>query len=86
VIFMIYWLMPHETKRGLDFIINVGGIDAVAFGSDFDGFTDPPDDMKDAQELPRLTQRLIAESYTEEEIKKILGHNIIRVFKEASKK
>lgn len=89
VIFMNFWLMPHETKRGLNFIartINhftkIGGIDHAAFGTDFDGFTDPPDDLKDASELPKLTQRLLAEEYTEEEIGKILGANALRVLRE----
>jgi len=89
VIFMNYWLMPHETKRGLNFIartiqhfIDVGGIDHVAIGSDFDGFTDPPDDLKDASELPKLTQRLLAEGYNKEEIGKIWGGNALRVLRE----
>ncbi len=86
VLFMNYWLMPHETGMGLDFIsrtlnhfINIGGIDHVAFASDFDGFTDPPDDLKDASELPYFTQRLVAEGYSEEDILKILGGNVVRV-------
>jgi membrane dipeptidase len=89
VIFMNYWLMPHETHRGLNFIartidhfVKVGGIDHVGIGTDFDGFTDPPDDIKDASELPRLTQRLIAEGYKAEEIIKIWGGNGLRVLRE----
>lgn len=89
VIFMNYWLMPHETKRGLNFIartlehfVEVGGIDHVAIGSDFDGFTDPPDDLKDASQFDRLTQRLIAEEYSQEEIEKIWGGNVLRVLRE----
>ncbi len=89
VIFMNYWLMPHETKRGLNFItrtidhfINVGGIEHVAIGTDFDGFTDPPDDLKDASELGKLTQRLIAEEYSEDVIKKIWGDNTLRVIRD----
>jgi microsomal dipeptidase-like Zn-dependent dipeptidase len=89
VIFMNYWLMPHETRRGLNFIVrtiehfvNVGGIDHVAIGSDFDGFTDPPDDLKDASQLPRLTERLMAEGYSGEEIGKIWGGNALRVLRE----
>jgi membrane dipeptidase len=88
VIFMNYWLMPHETKRGLDFIartlehfVNVGGIDHVGIGTDFDGFTDPPDDLKDAAELPKLTQRLLAEDYSPEAIGKIWGDNALRVLR-----
>lgn len=89
IIFMNYWLMPHETKRGLNFIaqtinhcVNVAGIEHVGIGTDFDGFTDPPDDLKDASELERLTQRLIAEGYDEEQIGKIWGGNAIRVLRE----
>ena len=89
VIFMNYWLMPHETKRGLNFIartldhfINVGGIDHVGVGTDFDGFIDPPDDLKDSSQLYKLTQRLIAEEYSEQMIKKIWGENVLRVIRE----
>jgi microsomal dipeptidase-like Zn-dependent dipeptidase len=89
VIFMNYWLMPHETRRGLNFIartlehfVKVGGIDHVAIGSDFDGFTDPPDDLKDASEFPKLTQRLITEDWSQEEIAKVLGGNVLRVLRE----
>ena len=89
VILMNYWLMPHETKRGLNFVartlqhfVNVGGIDHVAIGTDFDGFTDPPDDLKDASELPKLTQRLLAEGYSTEQIVKIWGGNTLRVLRE----
>ena len=78
--------MPHETKRGLNFIsrtierfVQAGGIDHVAIGTDFDGFTDPPDDLKDSSEIRFLTQRLISDNYSEEQIKKILGINALRV-------
>jgi membrane dipeptidase len=93
VIFMNYWLMPHETGRGLNFIsrtidhfIKVGGIDHVAIGTDFDGFTDPPDDLKDASELPHLTQRLLDEDYSQEMIIKIWGGNAMRVLREGWKR
>lgn len=89
VIFMNYWLMPHETHRGLNFIartinhiVNVGGINSSAIGSDFDGFTDPPDDLKDAAGLLNLTQRLVAENYSEDHIKKIWGGNALRVIRQ----
>ena len=89
VIFMNYWLMPRESGRGLNFItrtlqhfVQVAGIEHVGLGSDFDGFTDPPDDLKDASELPKLTQRLVVEGYKEEEIGKILGGNALRVLRE----
>lgn len=89
VIFMNYWLMPHETKRGLNYIartlehlVNVAGVEHVAIGTDFDGFTDPPDDLPDASQLPKLTQRLVAEGYSLDAIQKIWGDNVLRVLRE----
>jgi len=89
VIFMNYWLMPHATKRGLNFITRtidhlakVGGIDHVGIGTDFDGFTDPPDDLENASQLPRLTQRLLAEGYSRTAILQIWGGNALRVLRQ----
>ena len=88
VIFMNYWLGEHDTKDGLDAIVatarqiaDVGGIDAVAFGSDFDGFTDPPDDIKDISQLPRLTDALLDSQFSEPDVEKILGKNMERVLR-----
>ena len=96
VIFMNYWLASHPDKLGLDLvvrtiqhIVDTAGIDAVGFGSDFDGFTDPPDDLVDAAQVPRLTQHLLGQTqsptarrYSDEDIKKILGGNALRVLRE----
>jgi microsomal dipeptidase-like Zn-dependent dipeptidase len=89
VIFMPYWLMPHATGQGINFLartidhfVNVAGEDHVGVGTDFDGFTTPPEDLKDASEMPRLTQRLLVEGYGEERVKKILGGNALRVLRE----
>ena len=92
VIFMNYWLMAHETKNGLNFIartiehfVKTGGIDHVGIGTDFDGFTDPPDDVKDASKLPVVTRRLLSEGYSQGDIEKILGINALRVLEEGWK-
>jgi membrane dipeptidase len=89
VIFMNFWLMPRESHRGLNFVtrtlqhfIQKAGEDHVAIGSDFDGFTDPPDDLRDASELHKLTQRLVAEAISPQQIHKILGGNALRVLRE----
>jgi membrane dipeptidase len=58
----------------------------VGIGSDFDGFTDPPDDLKDASPLPQLTQRLLAEGHSPQAIRKILGGNALRVLKDGWKR
>jgi membrane dipeptidase len=68
--------------RTINHCVNVAGIEHVGVGTDFDGFTDPPDDLKDASELEQLTQRLIAEGYTEDQIGRIWGDSALRVLRE----
>lgn len=89
VIFMPYWLLPHGHGQGLndiartiEYFVNVAGEDAVGLGTDFDGFTTPPEDLKDASEMPRLTQRLLVEGYRTDSICKILGGNALRAVRE----
>lgn len=89
VIFMPYWLMPKESGQGLNFIsrhiqylIDTGGENVVGIGTDFDGFTTPPDDLDNASQMPRLTQRLVVDGHSEARIKKILGENALRVIRQ----
>ena len=89
VIFMPYWLMPKESGQGINFIsrhiqylVDTGGEDVVGIGTDFDGFTTPPDDLDNASQLPRLTQRLVADGHSEARIHKILGGNALRVIRQ----
>ncbi len=86
VIFMNYWLGDPHKKKGLDLItktihtiVNKAGEDHVAIGSDFDGFTDPPDDVKDIARMPRVTDALLGANFTEAQIKKFWGLNFQRV-------
>ena len=86
--------MPYDAKFGLNFIsrtiehiVNVGGEDVIAIGTDFDG-ADPPDDIVDESRLPYLTERLFSEyrangarKYSDEKIKKILGGNVLRLLR-----
>ena len=53
--------------------------DHIALGTDFDGFTDPPDDLPDAARLPLITEKLLQRGVPEPDIKKILGGNAQRV-------
>ncbi len=89
VIFMPYWLISHGHGQGLndiartiEYFVNVAGEEAVGLGTDFDGFTTPPEDLKDASEMPRLTQRLLVDGFREESICKILGGNALRAVRE----
>jgi microsomal dipeptidase-like Zn-dependent dipeptidase len=89
VIFMPYWLTPHghgqglnDVARTIDHFVNVAGEDAIGLGTDLDGFTTPPEDLKDASEMPRLTQRLLVDGYSERAVCKILGGNALRVLRD----
>jgi len=63
----------------IDHAVDIAGIDHVGLGSDFDGGGTL---LKDVTELPRITEGLLERGYEENEIKKILGENFIRVLLE----
>jgi membrane dipeptidase len=63
----------------IDYVAQVAGIDHVGLGSDFDGFSLLPEGMASAADLPKLTAALMARGYTAEQMKKILGGNLLRV-------
>ena len=66
----------------IDYAVKLIGIDHVGLGSDFDG-GEIPLDMADVSEMYKITEELVHRGYSEEDIKKILGRNTLRVIKEA---
>jgi microsomal dipeptidase-like Zn-dependent dipeptidase len=56
-----------------------GSWDHVVIGTDFDGFTEPPEDLKDASRLGVITRALLDRGVPEDDIKKVLGENARRV-------
>ncbi len=70
----------------IDHIAKVAGVDHVGLGSDFDGVSGAtPEGMDSAADLPKITQALLDRGYGEEDIKKILGGNLLRVFGEVER-
>ena len=63
-----------------DHVAQVAGIDHVGIGSDFDGFALLPAEISSAADLPKITAALLKRGYTEEQMKKLLGGNLLRVF------
>jgi membrane dipeptidase len=59
-------------------VVKVAGVDHVGLGSDFDGAT-MPFGMDDASTLPRITDALLQKKYSEKDVEKILGGNLLRV-------
>ena len=90
VIFMPYWLDKANPGPGRDAIWrtmetlrdwNDGSWKHVAIGTDFDGFTDPPDDWKNASKLPGVREMLEEKGVSREDQDAILGGNARRVLR-----
>ena len=69
----------------IDHIVKLVGIDHVGIGSDFDGVQVVPADLKSVADLPNLTAELLRRGYSESDIDKILGGNMLRVMEEVQK-
>jgi len=70
----------------IDHIAKVAGVDHVGLGSDFDGVSGAtPEGIDSAADLPKITQALLDRGYSAGDIHKILGGNILRVFKEVER-
>ena len=65
----------------LDHAVKVAGVDHVGLGSDFDGAVMPLG-MDDASKLPRITDALLKKGYSEQDVEKILGGNLLRVMEQ----
>ena len=80
--------LPHVSwERIIDHIdhaVKLAGADHVGLGSDFDGAT-MPDGMEDCSKLPKITEALLRKGYSEEDIRKILGGNTLRVMEQVER-
>jgi membrane dipeptidase len=85
------WLKANPAPRAtiadaadhVDHIRKVAGIDHIGLGGDYDGITSVPEGLEDVSKYPALTAELLRRGYKDEEIKKILGQNILRVMRAA---
>ena len=70
----------------IDHVVKLTSIDHVGIGSDYDGVGDSlPTGLKDVSSYPNLVKGLLERGYGEEDIRKILGENILRVWQEVDK-
>jgi membrane dipeptidase len=85
-----YWLenpLPEATVKDIanhiDHVKNLVGIDYIGLGSDFDGTGGLlPIDLNDVSKYPNLVYELLMRGYSDKEIEKILGGNLLRVWKQ----
>jgi membrane dipeptidase len=69
----------------IDRIVRLVGVEHVGIGSDFDGIQATPADLSTVAQLPNLTAELLRRGYTEEDVDKILGGNVLRVMEQTEK-
>tara|TARA_R110000765_G_scaffold106213_4_gene196554 strand:+ start:3735 stop:4916 length:1182 start_codon:yes stop_codon:yes gene_type:complete len=70
------WVIQH-----IEYVINLVGVDYVGIGSDFDGIYQPPKQLDDVTDYSKITKVLVEKGYSEKDIYKILGANLLRVLK-----
>ena len=86
------WLgkLPRPPLQSLidhiDHIAKIAGVDHVGIGSDFDGVSGAtPAGINSAADLPKITQALMVRGYSSDDIHKIIGGNLLRVFREVER-
>lgn len=67
----------------IDHIANIAGVDHVGIGSDYDGIESTPVGMEDVSTFPVLFAELSRRGWTEEELAKLAGENVLRAWREA---
>lgn len=67
----------------IEHIARVAGVDHVGLGSDFDGVPLLPEQLDDVAHYPYITQELLDRGWSEKDVRKVLGGNILRVLREA---
>jgi membrane dipeptidase len=70
----------------IDHVVKLVGVDHVGIGSDFDGVQSTLSDLRDVSQLPNLTRELLKRGYSEADIDKILGGNMLRVMEAVERK
>jgi len=69
----------------IDHVRKIAGIDAIGIGSDFNGITCSPQGLDDVSQFPNLTRALLERGYSEADIVKIYGGNLLRVMRAVEK-
>jgi membrane dipeptidase len=70
-----------DVASHVDHVRKLAGIDHVAYGSDFDGIASTPSGLEDVSTFPALTAELLRRGYTDDDVKKVLGLNMLRVMR-----
>ena len=71
----------EDVADHIDRVKQLVGIDYVGIGSDYDGWRNFPVGLEDTSTYPNLIEELLKRNYTKEEIKKVFGENLLRVWR-----
>jgi membrane dipeptidase len=67
----------------VDHVKQIAGVDHVGIGSDFDGIDVTPEGLEDVSKYPALTAELLSRGWSDEDVKKFLGLNVLRALRQA---
>ena len=68
-----------EVVDHIDHVVKLVGPDYVGIGTDFDGIEVTPEGLEGVDKLPLITEELKVRGYSDDNIKKILGENFLRL-------
>jgi membrane dipeptidase len=85
------WLAAHPRPQAtlaqvadhFDHVRKVAGVDHVAIGSDFDGIDHTPVGLEDVSTFPQLFAELVRRGWSDDDLRKLAGRNLLRVFRAA---
>ena len=75
----------NQVADHIDHIVQVAGIDHVGYGADFGELSNHPKGLEDVSRYPYLTAELLRRGYTEAQVGKIIGGNMLRVMREVER-
>jgi membrane dipeptidase len=85
------WRAAHPEPRAtlsqvadqIDYVRKVAGVDHVGIGSDFDGITEVVQGLEDVSTFPALFAELARRGWSDADLRKLAGENLLRVFAQA---
>jgi membrane dipeptidase len=87
------WLAKNKIPRvrlkslidHIDHIVRIAGVEHVGLGSDSNGVNFLPEGIDSAADLPKITEALLDRGYSADDIKRILGGNVLRMFRDVER-
>lgn len=75
----------EEAMAHIEHAIKIAGIDGVGIGADYDGVTCVPVGLEDVSKYPAITRALLERGYKADDVRKIMGGNLLRVMRAVEK-